>query len=121
MKFQQGILYPSRDLTHCCSLAGMQGEVQTHTCKPVSSLPNTTINMEATIIGSYTVAEFKELLGINKLNVIRNPKTGLLFTEVSNLTVSHRADLAEPLQIIEFDNGHYVLCNAGDNNVVLSL
>lgn len=120
MKFQQGKIKPSRDLTHCCSVAGMQDEVQTHTCKLCHHFQTNNI-MEATIINSHSVAEFKAAMGLTTLNVIKNPNTGLLFTEVTNLTVSHRIDLGGDLQIVEFDNGHYVLCNAGADNVVLSL
>lgn len=63
------------------------------------------------IVKNYSVKEFKEAIGIASLKVIQNPKTGLLFTNVDGLTVSHSIDLQGDLQVIEFANGHKVLCN----------
>lgn len=77
--------------------------------------------MEATtIISSYNVAEFKEIMGLESINIIRNPKTGLLFTEVENLLVAREIDLAKPLGVVEFEDGSFCICNRA-NNLVVSL
>lgn len=77
--------------------------------------------MEATtIISSYNVAEFKEIMGLDSINIIRNPKTGLLFTEVENLLVAREIDLAKPLGVVEFEDGSFCICNRA-NNLVVSL
>lgn len=76
--------------------------------------------MEATIINSYTVAEFKELMGLDSINIIRNPKTGLLFTEIEGLLVAREIDLAKPLGVVQFEDEIYCICNTA-NNLVVSL
>ena len=73
-----------------------------------------------TIISSHSVAEFKEIMGLDSINIIRNPKTGLLFTEVESLLVAKEIDLAKPLGVVQFEDGTYCICNRA-NNLVVSL
>lgn len=73
-----------------------------------------------TIISSHSVAEFKEIMGLDSISIIRNPKTGLLFTEVESLLVAREIDLAKPLGVIQFEDGTYCICNTA-NNLVVSL
>lgn len=73
-----------------------------------------------TIISSHSVAEFKEIMGLDSINIIRNPKTGLLFTEVESLLVARDINLAKTLGVVQFEDGTYCICNRA-NNLVVSL
>jgi len=53
--------------------------------------------------------------------IVKNPKTGKLFMTkdgVAFCAVSHKTDFNKPLQVIEFTDGGFCVCNESENNVV---
>jgi hypothetical protein len=76
------------------------------------------------ILNNFTVAEFKEMLGIASFEVLKHKTLGTMFLASkggSIGTVSHKIDWKKELQVIEIadrDGGEnvFILCNRGSNN-----
>lgn len=105
--------------------AAKLGAKNTPVATPVIAASETTapaLNPED-IVGNYTVAEFKELMGITTFEVLKHKTKGTRFMASqggSIGTVARKIDLSKALQVIELvgEEGDpvYILCNRGEGN-----
>lgn len=88
--------------------------------QPVS-LPVQATQQESGILRNMTVADFKQELGLSKLQVIEGPNGKFLSNGVKSVgTVAKEYDPTAEKQIIEIkgDDGQnvFILCNVGNND-----
>ncbi len=78
------------------------------------------------IVDTYSVSEFKTLKGASNRDLVikESKKTGKFFMTIGSTSVgpvSDHIDYSLPLQVIEFEDGTYCLCNKGEGATTVAV
>lgn len=84
------------------------------------------------ILDNYSIAEFKAMFDASneKIEVVKNPKTGNLFMAISGKpvgAVAEKIDYSAPLQVLKVEDRDnpqeevFILCNRNTDNIVVSI